>query len=436
MNSTVNSPTHPLRESAHQPIGGHPRRCEHARGDMPYESRYDMRYDTRYHMRYDMSQIPRDDVPVATYGERNVQPVDCNNRTSRLDTRRLRGAVAAVLVSVGASTLAACSDREPEIRTAAQLNPESASRSAGTAFTVRDTMIASTIAASGVAEPIQQAALSSKLMGTVLQVSVREGDAVKAGQTLLRIDARDLAARTSQASASVADAEAQHSEATAHATRFRALYADSAATRAQFDAAQTMLARAEAGVRAARAAASEVEAMASYATVRAPFNGVVSVRAADPGMFAAPGVPLLTVQDVSSLRIRVTADANAVRSLKHGDQVRATIDGADTRATIEGIVSANAGNLFTVNAIVSNHSATFRAGSAATLFISTGTQSAVLVPASAIVREGDLTGVIVRGAQRDERRWIRIGASAGSLVEVTSGLHAGDVIVLPAPSGD
>jgi RND family efflux transporter MFP subunit len=193
----------------------------------------------------------------------------------------------------------------------------------------------------------------------------------------------------------------------------------------------TGLARADAGLRAARAAAGELEAVSSYATVRAPFNGVVTMRFADPGAFAAPGAPLLTIQDVSTLRISAGVGADAVRSVRRGQSIPATIDGESVTAKVEGIVPANAGNLFTVNATVANREGRYRAGSSATLMIPVGTTRALLVPRGAIVRDGDLTGVVVHGAIRDERRWIRLGAIVGDHVTVTSGLQAGEEIVVP-----
>ncbi|MEQ1694162.1 MAG: efflux RND transporter periplasmic adaptor subunit, partial [Gemmatimonas sp.] len=269
-------------------------------------------------------------------------------------------------------------------------------------------------------------------MGTVNAVLVREGETVRAGQPLIRIDARDLVAKAQQVEASIADAEATQREAATNAARFRALYADSAATRAQYDAALTALARADAGLRVAKAAAGELAAVNSYATVRAPFDGVVTARLADPGTFASPGAPLLTVQDVSTLRISASVGADAVRQVKRGQVLSATIDGVPVTARIEGIVPSMGANQFTVNATVDNRRATYRSGSSATLFIPTGTQHALLVPRAAIVRDGDLTGVIVRGAQRDERRWVRLGATTSTHVDVTSGLTAGEEIVIPA----
>ena len=93
---------------------------------------------------------------------------------------------------------------------------------------------------------------------------------------------------------------------------------------------------------------------------------------------------------------------------------------------------AGAGNLFTVNATVDNRRALYRSGSAAELLIPTGMKRALLIPTAALIHEGDLIGVMVRGSARDERRWIRVGATQGTLVEVTSGLVAGEQIVVPS----
>jgi len=344
---------------------------------------------------------------------------------------RITRATVRATVAMSALTLAACSGARPEASAAVD---SAASRVSGVSIRVQDTVVATTFDASGVAAPLQQATLSTKLMGTVQEVLVHEGDAVRNGQVLLRIDARELTAKATQVASSIADAEALQQDAATHATRIRALYADSAATRAQLDAVESGLVRANAGVRAARAAASELEAMASYATVRAPFTGIVTGRLADAGTFAAPGTPLLIVQDISALRISASVAANGARTLQRGQQMHATIDGVPVTARVEGVVPTNAGNLFTVNAIVANARGIYRAGSAAVLLIPAGEHHALLVPLGAIVRDGDLTGVVVRGAAREERRWVRLGASNATHVEITSGLRAGEEIVLPTTS--
>ncbi len=304
-------------------------------------------------------------------------------------------------------------------------------RTPGRAVTVADTTIDATLDAAGVAEPFAQATLSTKLMGTVTAVLAREGDRVAAGQPLVRIDARDLTAKQSQVSAGLLAADAGYQEAVTQAGRIRALYADSAATRAQLDAAEAGLARADAAVQQARAGSAELAAIAAYAVVRAPFAGVVTQRFVDPGAFAAPGAPLVTVQDGRRLRVVVTVAPEAARTLRRGAVIAATVEDVRTVARVEGVVPAAAGNAYTVNAVVDNRDALLLPGSTATLSLPQGQRRAVVVPLAAIRREGDLTGVLVRLASGDELRWVRLGTVVGDQVEVLGGLRAGDRVVVP-----
>jgi RND family efflux transporter MFP subunit len=332
------------------------------------------------------------------------------------------------VVAVSAAAFAMACDRAPSPKTDVAVAP----MATGSIYTVHDTTIEAAFTAAGIAGPVQQATLSTKLMGTVTDVLVKEGDRVAAGQPLVRIDARDIAAKSDQAAASMLEAEAMHRDAITQANRIRALYADSAATRAQLDAVETGLTRADAGVRAAKAAASELDAMRSYSVIRAPFAGLVSRRFVDPGAFAAPGAPLIEVQDPSRLRITASATPDLARGLRRGETLTATIEGQPLRATIEGVVPAMAGSLYSINAIVPNTGANILAGSAATLELPTGTRNAIVVPTAALVREGDLTGVTLRTAQGDERRWVKLGRASGAMTEVVAGLRAGDRVVMPA----
>jgi RND family efflux transporter MFP subunit len=315
--------------------------------------------------------------------------------------------------------------------------PPAPARAEGTPFTVRDSVISAFYEATGVASPMAQSTVATKLMGTVTEVLVREGDRVAAGQPLVRVDSRDLDARQVQAAAGIASAEAARANAAAQARRVRSLYADSAAPRATLDATEAALSQAEAALRSAHAAATEVESAREYAVVRAPFAGVVTHRFVDPGAFATPGAPLVTVQDASRLRLAVTAAPASARGLTRGAALDGTVDGRAVRATIEGSVPASAGGVYTVNAIVGNADGALQSGTPATLLIPAGTRRALLVPAGAIVRQGDLTGVRVRTTNGDELRWVKLGgARAGAFVEVTSGVRPMEqVIVATAARG-
>jgi RND family efflux transporter MFP subunit len=300
----------------------------------------------------------------------------------------------------------------------------------GPTAAVVDTALPTVFEASGPALPVAEATLSTKLMAAVTAVLVQEGSRVAAGTALVRLDAADLDAKAQQAAAGVAAAEAAHREAAAQAARIRALFADSAAPKAQLDAVEAGLARATAGLQAARAGATELNAVRAYGVLRAPFAGVVTHRFVDAGDFAAPGAPLVTVQDASRLRISAAIPAALARRVRAGMKLAATVEGAPVQAVVEGVVPS-ASTMYTVNALVANARGALPAGAAATLAVPSGTiERALLVPQAAVVREGDLTGVRVVRDGRAELRWVRLGDARGELVVVRTGLQAGERVAL------
>lgn len=331
----------------------------------------------------------------------------------------------AIAAAAGAVFLAACGDGHEEAPAATV-----ASAPAGETLTVTASPRVAYLNATGVVRPIADATLSTKLMGSVTEVLVQEGDGVRRNQPLLRIDARELGARREQVEASLASAEAVLAEAELHVQRMRALYEEEAAPRAQLDAAETGYTRALAGVAAARASAAELAAVTSYAVIRAPFDGVVVRRMVDPGSFAVPGAPLLTVQDARSLRVSVSASPDAVHALKQGARVTAVVEGTAVPASIEGVVPGAAG-LFTINAIVDNGNGALPGTGAAELALPHGMRTSIVVPIQAIRRQGDLTGVYLRRGDTVLTRWVRLGPVSGDSVEVVSGLEDGDAIVVP-----
>lgn len=330
-----------------------------------------------------------------------------------------------IVAAAGLVLLAACGGDHEEAPAAPV-----ASVPQGVEFTVTAAPRVAYLNAAGVVRPIADATLSTKLMGSVTEVMVQEGDAVRQGQPLLRIDARDLGAQRQQVEAGQANAEAVLAEAELHVKRMRALFEDDAAPRAQLDAAETGYTRALAGVAAARASAAELAAVSSYAVIRAPFNGTVVRRMVDPGSFAAPGAPLLTVQDARRLRVTVSASPDAVRGVRAGEPVTAVVEGIVVPATIEGVVPGAAG-LFSVNALIDNADGRLPGTGAAELALPQGMRTTMVVPVRALRRQGDLTGVYLVRGEGVLTRWVRLGPVTGDSVEVVSGLQDGDRIIVP-----
>jgi RND family efflux transporter MFP subunit len=302
----------------------------------------------------------------------------------------------------------------------------------GQAVAVIDTVRPDYFEATGVADPVERATISTRLMATVTAVMPLEGARVRRGEVLVRLDASDLDAKRKQVAAGAAEATAMHDLAVVSASRMKALYADSAAPKAQLDAAMAGLARARAGLAAAQAVAAELEASAAYAEVRAPFDGIVTHRFVDVGAFAAPGAPLLTVEASDRLRVSAAIPAALARGMAKGNRIQARLEGVAAEATIEGVVPSG-GNLYMVNAIVANGGGKYLAGSSATLLVAMGERHVVLVPTAALVRQGDLVGVRRRMNGTAELTWLRIGGVVGDRTEVLSGLSAGDSVLVPVP---
>src|SRR5690348_1064208 len=117
-------------------------------------------------------------------------------------TRTSLGAPLATVITVAVLALVAACGKSPG--SDAQAITET--RSVGTTYVVHDTTIDATFDATGVVAPIQQATLSTKLIGSVTDVLVHEGDRVERGQELMRIDARELSAQSARARAAIAEA--------------------------------------------------------------------------------------------------------------------------------------------------------------------------------------------------------------------------------------
>ena len=170
--------------------------------------------------------------------------------------------------------------------------------------------------AAGTVRVSRRAELSTRVMGRVERVAVRAGDAVRAGQVLVTLDRASLEAGRRQAQAAL-------DFATVQLHRMERLQADSAVPQAQLDAARSAQAQAAAQVHAA-------ESELTYASVTAPFDGIVTTRSVEVGDVAAPGRPLLVVEDRTAREIVVGVPDDLARRL-HPGQTVAVSDGPRSR---------------------------------------------------------------------------------------------------------
>lgn len=270
----------------------------------------------------------------------------------------------------------------------------------------------------------ETANLATRGSGTVESVLVDVGSSVRRGQVLVRLEGSGV-------ESAVARAEAQTGVARRTYERLSNLERDGAATKQELD-------QAEAALRTAEAMLEEAEASRDYFVLRAPFDGTVSARYADPGDLAVPGRPVLVVSGSRGVKVEADLPASMADALTEGDRVAVLSPETGRRwsATVRRVVPVIdlASHRFRVEAAFDDADGLPTAGTFARLEVPVDAESSVWVPADAVIRRGQLTGVFVVTDSGLRLRWIRPGRSTGDAVEVLAGLPAGAAVVRnPAP---
>ena len=320
---------------------------------------------------------------------------------------------------IAALLLAACGSETPRV---------AEQKVTGPVGVAKNETLPETRVTTGTVRSTNVSPLAAKVMGNVTRVLVREGDRVRAGQLLLEIDDREGRARTAQMSAANAAARANANVMASTYQRVAMLREKGHVSAQDFDEVAAKKSAAEAQLQQARAGLTEAETFLSYANVRSPIDGVVTARMVDPGAQAAPGMPLLTVEDDAHYRVETTVDEELATRVRAGDVVR--VDGKEARVT--NIVPAV--DPVTRSALVQialPSAAGFRSGAFVKVAFTIGSRNGITVPASAIQHRGQLTSVLVVDPAGVARlRLVTLGESTGDRIEVLSGIDPGERVVL------
>jgi RND family efflux transporter MFP subunit len=294
--------------------------------------------------------------------------------------------------------------------------------------------------------------VASRIMGTIISVKVNEGDRVGAGQLLLTIDDSDMALKVKGASEGYNEASKALEAAKENKTlqeitlqRYKKLYDEKALSRQELDQIETRKKVADLDYDRARSAVSRVEAGVNeakvyqgYARVKAPVSGMVTGKKAEIGSMAVPGMPLLTIEDTSSYRIEVNVDETMSGKIKPGMEVKVGIDALhrEIKGVVTDIVQAidPLSRSFLVKISLKAEGPgdkEIRSGLYARVNMPVGRKEILVVPKSALVEKGQLTGIYtVSAANLITYQLVRTGKSRGENVEVLSGLNPGDTIIV------
>ncbi len=320
------------------------------------------------------------------------------------------------LLSALVLLLAACSRQAPS-----PLAGKSPALPVRTAVVVAESL-AVVLESPATVRPAERASIAARLTGTIATFPLGLGSAVAAGDVLVTLHAPETEARLRQAQAQLAEAER-------HATRQRTLVVGGVNP-------ADALRDAEDRLRFAQAAVAEVEALLAYATVRAPFAGVITEKHVLVGDLATPGRPLLELESTQRLRAEGAVPEHAATSLRIGRPVGVVLDEAaiPVLGDLEEISAAADAVSRSVLVKVSLPAGSARSGQFARLRVIIGDTTALLVPSAALTHFGQMERVFVVEAGHAVLRLVKTGRSQGERIEILSGLKAGETVVLAPPA--
>lgn len=300
------------------------------------------------------------------------------------------------------------------------------------------------VTASGKIEAENSANLSTRMMGYVTKVHVKVGQHVTAGQLLVSINSSDLQAKKAQVEAAVLQATAGYNNAKKDYDRFANLFKQQSASQKELDDMTARYEMAKAGLEGAKQMRNEVQAQFSYSNITAPFSGEVTNTFVKEGDMANPGMPLVSVEGASRLQVTAMVAESDINNIHKGMPVTVLVKSTNTTMNGEvaelSLSAKNTGGQYLVKINLAKTSSKILSG----MFVnvqfpiqnkmqSTEKTTAVLVPQSALVHQGQLTGIYTVGTGNVAiLRWLRIGKVMGDQVEVLSGLSTNEQYIVSA----
>lgn len=278
--------------------------------------------------------------------------------------------------------------------------------------------------------------VSSRLVGFIEQLDVREGQKVARGDLLVRIDPTDIEEATRQAEAGVRAAEENLHDAELDVQKYEDLARKGTIATETLRKAQVRVDVVKATLDQARSALAVAEAQKTYATITSPVDGVIVSVAKRSGEMATAGSIILTVESHEVLLFKAFVSESRLAAIDSSLPVTVRIDsldGAGFEGRVRGIVPSgdDVTRRYEINVILPKDPRLVP-GMFGRADITLGAREVTAIPRTALVRRGGLDGVFVLDGAITRFRWLRIGREFGDSIEVVSGLSEGEQILATA----
>jgi len=286
---------------------------------------------------------------------------------------------------------------------------------------VRSERISQKLEALGNARANESVDISTKLSNIVTAITFRDGERVKRGQVLVRLD-------DAQARADVAAAQAALTESESQYNRSRELLDTQALSRSSFE-------QLEATLKSNRARLGAAQARLEDTVIRAPFSGRVGLRRVSVGTLISPGDVITTLDDTSVIKLDFSVPENFLASVREGLSIRASAPAFPGRSftgsvsSIDSRVDMNTRSV-TVRALLANEDGVLKPGMFLNVSLANDERDALVIPEEALTPEAERQYVFVVVDGKVSRREVRIGGRRPGSVEVLAGLSAGERVIV------
>jgi len=289
---------------------------------------------------------------------------------------------------------------------------------------------------SGKVKADDKTVLSTKIIGQIEQVLVKEGEKVKKGQLLVKIQSNDLMAKQSTAKSGVKAAKLNMDNTAKNYGRIKNLHAKKSATDKEVEDMSVANEAAIAAYNDAKHHLAEINDYLSYANLRSPINGFVSQKMINVGDLAKPGFPILIIESLSELKIELSVPEFEISKFELNDNVAISVEVADlknAKGSVDRIIPSTASGQFKVIVSLSEQNALLKPGMFARVNLLKDKEEVLLIDKKTIINKGQLTGVYTVNQQSEAMLiWIRLGKEYGDKVEVLSGLIEGEKLITSA----
>lgn len=293
-----------------------------------------------------------------------------------------------------------------------------------------------TYATEAVVEAVRQSTISAQIAGRIVAINFDVGDYVKQGEVIARIDESEVGQALAGSRAQVAQAQALLGNARANYQRTQQLFEQKFVSQAALDKALAEYKSAQAQAQGMLAGAGQAAATQSFATIVAPYSGVVAVRHIELGEMATPGKPLMTGFDPKDLRVVANIPQYKLAEIRRAPRAAVEIPSLNKWIDATGVTVLPAADVKThttrVRIDLPENLRDVIPGIYARAHFTTGKARKLLIPAAAVVSRGEVTAVyVVDAKQHVGFRQVRLGeAVAQGQLEVLAGLAPGETVAL------